>query len=620
MSAAGFRSADGAWWELVPEGGKVRIEQFGGQAGYVNSGSRGTDNYQPLLDAIRFTAHGVVGNPFVRWTHRIRFGSGKYWISSTIYVYDHISIEGNSPFQGDNTTLYFPNNVSGFVFHQNNTGPGGSGLSEKRNVGGLGEAQGSLLKGLSLNFETGGWITDLTKSAIFARTTINLQDINIYRAPGKGVFYRAHAGRGGDLEGNANQWSVINLYVHSCKGDAFHVEGADVNGGAMFGYCSHTEVGGCGIRNESYLPNAYHGMQITGYGNHGVNHLGKNYVLVHPDGGKLVASGGKVPGTSNQHWYYMFEGSPTSQYPAWVDNGSHILQNPIYDSGGGSHYYNPYVEVGGACMASVFPGSRIFGGTTPSTIYSNHDAIVGGGGFASKQGIGAYQDFVPGMTEYARNGANVWVRLGGMNETFASYGNSGGNGGMNLLTFRRQSDGDSSWEWGFKGNDIWFSKLNAKPFWEMTTPATTKTFGRVLPQPHYLMLYDPVLQDPTNGNNGRVLGTRGQMPAFGVAGSTGEYARGDRYYNINPSPGGSEGWVCTTGGAIHNTVWSSGVACDGNTYLKNSAGRVYKCINGGSSTVEPVHTSGTVTSADGVKWVWAADGAPVFKTFGAISA
>jgi hypothetical protein len=97
---------------------------------------------------------GVVGNLQVRQTYRIRFGTGQYWIGSTVYVYDHTTIEGCSTFQGDQTQLWFPNNVSGFVFHQNNTGPGGDGLGENGNVGGIGESQGSTLRGLiSMYFE-----------------------------------------------------------------------------------------------------------------------------------------------------------------------------------------------------------------------------------------------------------------------------------------------------------------------------------------------------------------------------------------------------------------------------------------------------------------------------------
>jgi len=236
--------------------------------------------------------------------------------------------------------------------------------------------------------------------------------------------------------------------------------------------------------------------------------------------------------------------------------------------------------------------------------------------------MGAFQDFRPSTTEYDRNGASVFVRLGGMNETYASYGNADGNGGMNLLTFRRQSDGDSSYEWGFTGEDINFSKLGEPPYWQMTTRSTTKTFGRTYKQPHKLVLFQPIFQDPGDANTGRVLGVLSSVPSAPSFNHAGPHARGDRYFNINASPGGFEGWVCTTAGAIHNSVWVSGLVIDGNTIVKNSANRVYRLTGQATSTttVEPVHTSGAVLDAQGNTWTWLGDDVPVFKEFGAIAA
>jgi hypothetical protein len=171
-------------------------------------------------------------------------------------------------------------------------------------------------------------------------------------------------------------------------------------------------------------------------------------------------------------------------------------------------------------------------------------------------------------------------------------------------------------ELGFAGDSLNFQSPGGR-IWDITTRYTTRAFGRTLGIPYKLTLYDPILEDTQNSNNGRIIGVRDTQPS-----NAGEYARGDRWFFCNPSPGGFEGWVCTTTGAIHNVVWSSGVAVDGNTWLRNSANRIYRYVSGGSgtSTSEPVHTSGTVTAGDGNVWTWVANNAPTFKQFGTIAA
>jgi len=604
-------ATNGGWWEIVQAAGELRIEQFGGSASYVNAANRGTDNFAPLNHAIKYRAYGYDGNLGAREGQRIRFGNGRYWVSDAIYVYEHITIEGNSTFQGTQTVLEFPNTSDGFVFHQGNTGPGGDGRGKNGAVGGIGESQGSTLRGITLSFGDTVWATDLTKHAIYARTTIHLHNVGIFRAPGRGVELRASAGYGGDEEGNANQFLVIGLYVHSCRSDAWWVRGADTNGGTVVGLNTHTEVGGCGLRNESYLPNFYSGMQITGYGNNGVQHEGKGYVLIRPDGGRLLSAGGKTPGTDNQYWYYMFDiASPTGQYPAWVDSGLNVPKMQIYDPGSGSRYYNPYVEGGGAGITNVLPGALIDGGNPQSSMYSNHQG---------KQGLTSTHTFGTNTPEEATQGSFTWVKLGGAGSELSSDGPWGSNGGLPLLSHRREIDGDATCEWAYRGGKLVYGYGSTSPFWEQTTRSTTATFGGNLPKQFLFCLYDHILQDNSDGNGGRKIGMR---VSLGAVTQPGEHVRGDRYYNSNASPGGYEGWVCTQTGGVHNVLWSNGVAIDGNTILKTAAGRYYKNTGGfgGPSTIEPTHTSGTVATGDGPTWTWFADSAAVFKEFGLIAA
>jgi hypothetical protein len=120
----------------------------------------------------------------------------------------------------------------------------------------------------------------------------------------------------------------------------------------------------------------------------------------------------------------------------------------------------------------------------------------------------------------------------------------------------------------------------------------------------------------------RFVGLRDTDPGSdtGVGANGGEWARGDRVYNKDPVAGGFAGWICVTGGVIAGP-WTASYGY-GFDYVKTSANRYYKITGGGpgANTVEPTHTSGEVTGADGWKYLYIGTTTAVFKTFGAISA
>ena len=82
------------------------------------------------------------------------------------------------------------------------------------------------------------------------------------------------------------------------------------------------------------------------------------------------------------------------------------------------------------------------------------------------------------------------------------------------------------------------------------------------------------------------------------------------------------GEYCIRAGGFTPNVWTTGTtyASGGgaNSYVKNSAGRFYRCMNAPAvpSTVQPTHTSGTVTLGDTYQWLWVADQPAIFKRFG----
>jgi hypothetical protein len=105
------------------------------------------------------------------------------------------------------------------------------------------------------------------------------------------------------------------------------------------------------------------------------------------------------------------------------------------------------------------------------------------------------------------------------------------------------------------------------------------------------------------------------------------YARGDILLNREPSVSTNTGYVCTTAGGIAS-AWVAGTssyvyygdAPKQSTFIKNAAGRYYRCTGTGAGVTanEPVHTVGTVTEADGYSWLWITDTTAVFKRWGAV--
>jgi hypothetical protein len=129
-----------------------------------------------------------------------------------------------------------------------------------------------------------------------------------------------------------------------------------------------------------------------------------------------------------------------------------------------------------------------------------------------------------------------------------------------------------------------------------------------------------------NGVEGRFLGyNKASGWTFAsLVRMPGMYAPGDTLIAISPST--EWGYVCTVAGGYTN-AWS--VAGDYGSletdrpdrrYVRNSAGRYYKCTayGPGAPADEPVHTSGSVTGADGYTWQWLTNTSAVFKRTGAL--
>lgn len=595
------QSLDGAWWEIVVEGGQVKIEQFGGKADW--NGTTGTDNTQPLLRALSLALRSSSAlNDNTKIAPRVLFRTGNYYFGDTFELRTCVHILGTSTGmwnRNGGTNWFVPADKTGIITQQINT----TGATGKLTVA-EGTSSGSIFQGITFR----GAGTDKTKHGFQMRTRTALRQCYFYGFPGDGIHIEATAGSE-TIEGNCNGWIVDDCQAEDFGRHGLFVKGNDVNTGR----CNFETKGiagpyGCGIYDSSGLGNIYERVQITGYGNHGVHHNGMRYYLIDGTPGIGAAT---EPGTNNNVWWEFQQGDALAdRFEDWSAEGDYMVAIPIYHDGGPSLFLDPYVE--GSAPIRTSSSGLVVGGQNNPTGRSPSLKPIGSGTLIpvmSRTGVGGRREFVPGTAGHAANGTFVWVAVG--------TGVSNDEDGMNLLEHRRQIDGDASWSWQYSGGSTIYGFQNAKPVWTIGTPTTTQKMGRALtPVPHTLSLHDYALRDPGDANVWRVHGIRAAIPT-----AAGEYARGEFRWNSAPSAGGTLGWVCTTGGALA-PAWVTGTNYALGAYVKASNTKFYKCtVDGGvSSTVEPSHASGAVTEADGFQWTYVTDTEAVWKPVDGIGA
>jgi hypothetical protein len=602
------QSLDGAWWEIEPIDGTVRIEQTGGKADW--NGSTGTDNYQPLMDLIGYTQFDPSGNTAANTSPIIQLGFGKYMISQTIKVWDIVYIRGAAghlpdAFGGGAASQFHFTNTSGswFVFFSNNAGNGGSETGGPWPFGqNPGTAQGSRCEGFTCHNASGVLTYDPTRHGFNIRCSMTCVRVGVYAAAGYGFYIHAVTGHAGEHNGNANGWFLDNCYAHEVRGHSLAIAGIDANGGCSIKFTTHGVggIGGCGIFDGSSLGNTHIQPQITGYGNLGVHYLGKHYQLISSASGIGAAT---TPGTNDQIWYYLRDSGVNASFPEWsAANNYDLLTIPIFIFSIYSQVIGSYIE-GANVLAhgAAAPLGGVGGWTRYTPTYGTGQLY--GASFANMGTSG----------EYLTHGLSVTLRVGGPNPV-NGYGASGGPA---FLTWNKGAEGDGVWgSLGYLGKDIYWQPVGHagnpnRYVMRFTTPSTDIDYGggAGVDNTARVIFRDFGLADATafSSPSIRVFGLRDAQPS-----TVGQYIRGERYLNSSPTAAGSVNeWVCITTGVIADGPWSAG-AVGGGTVVSTTSGRFYRAVAFGASSIEPSHMSGTQTLADGVTWIYLGNSAPAF--------
>ncbi len=522
----------GGYWELVPEGGVVRIEQFGGKAD-TTTGLDGTDNYQPIIDATAMDGWAFDANN--KYALTTQFGFGQYRVSQMLDFARMVNLRGwtgatEVQGHGDGTMLVFPVNTTCMVFQSFGTGPGQTGTT-----GGLGVSGGSTVEGIAFKNVTLG--TDRTKHGIHMRDSVTIRRCSFYNISGNAINIQGSNGGAGVEKGSPNGWRVENCYVYSCAGHGLYVRGSDANAGTCINL--HTKGGGlaasdgCGIFENSSLGNNYFGFQIDGFGGKGVSHndsgINNHYVLVtaNPTSGAST-----TPGTNPNVWYNIGPGPIDSNFPLWSGAGTYTPQLPILvpdESGNRSVFVGGYVET--QFPSHIPSGCIALGGQYSLTSRSSYLGSEAGNIFTGS-GIRVSRGFRNGSAEYAIHGAAIE----------SAIGEAPSNVDVNGFTILRHSSGTLGefkiQSVGTATSDIVYSGPGDVNIWRLTTASTPNQMGTNAPKPYKIGFQYQAYIDTVGGSEWRIHSMQSGKP------TSGEHAPGEISWNYNPQANGIAGYSC----------------------------------------------------------------------------
>lgn len=526
------QSADGAWWELVPDAMGVNVKQLGAK------GDNSTDDFTAFDNACNngpdLNASGVNE---AHHTVIVPSSALPYYIGSALQLKKFVHILG--PGSGlDNTPkpakLRFDANTTGIIVHTFNT------IDATTEGTGTGSSGGSIIEGLHLDSD-GGTIAGVTDDAkghgVWMRGRAMVRNCIITDFPGNGInIVAASGGSGGVTEGNANGWRIDGARISGCHQNGVFVTGADSNAGVGQGI----DVSGCGragIADHSFLGNTWVAPEVEscGIANQGENGAAESS-YVDFGGERYIANRGATeaelvatqPGTDKTVWIHTGSGSANITWQSSQPEGTYFVGGSYVASASNTVFFGAYHEEG---QARPQVAGMLVGGLHQG----NFDAA----------GIS--------LTNTTWRGRFEWPNDGSFPENTVAKVLTMGFWQDDQRPFRVVADSDSAlglslaaWDnpggrWQFiHGNAVWMY---------VTSDLTTGTYGRA-------SAFDagyPVFE------RGIVIGNAGgarHMTNETAAPTAGEHARGEIYWNRDPAvltdTNGDNWiltkWVCTVAG------------------------------------------------------------------------
>ena len=252
------QSADGAWWELVAENGRINVLQAGADPTGV------ADSIAAFRDCVDFARYNVPDQAGggANGPHII-VPQGKFHWSDTLEPRTAITMIGTTRGVAGNrgTIIEVAADKTALILPKHDTlGAGKEIPNDPTTLG----ANGSFIQGFSFR-SLGG--TDPTKHGVHIRTGgIVLSHVEVQLFPGDG-FHLVASTLGNDADfGNANHWFMEHCTAISNQMNGLYVRGSDTNAGTCIKFNTLTN-GRWGVWDEAFLSNTHIGAHAQGNGN-----------------------------------------------------------------------------------------------------------------------------------------------------------------------------------------------------------------------------------------------------------------------------------------------------------------------------------------------------------------
>jgi hypothetical protein len=506
-------NANGGWW-LMLIGDVIPIAAIGGKGDFLGNPTLATDNYYILMAALNYES-----SPLYGFGLRVDLSFGKYYCSQTLYPKTVINLHGQG---GSNAAI--PVFSPTWIITPTDTTC--IRLRSKENT--IPSNGNSFIRGITWSQVTKG--TNLNAHAIDASCCVNLHDNTYFGIAGDGEHIEAYTDGGGRF-GEASNWVSVNNYAHSVGGNGHLAAGADTNIGFCLGFKTQ-RCGLNGIRDTSYFTNVYQQTHLAGYGTGGVFYNGKAYQ-------PIGDSQNVVPGTNPLIWHLRGDlPAATSIWPTWDSTTLYRTQGPIFATAP-CLFSGTYVEGEGAYGISHAPNSTCLG---INMSFNGYTANLG----KTLPGVNAPMTSTTGIGS-ARKGNN------GVPIDAVIIGYRGDNRPDEKLSavLLMESNGDRIFfDYEADGGIITWRGFNQTEAFGVSTNVSSSNglmAGRSAPQLN--RFYATGLGIKSTQYNTVRFFELGSVP------TKGEYARGDRVFNIDTQVGGIDYWVCVQGGAIPQNDW-----------------------------------------------------------------